>query len=99
MQSLLETAETLRHRLPIGDVAIRVNDEGERVVHIGESVGHLHQSTQADLVREVARRDDHQGKYDRQLSVSQRKPIKAPLALHDLPKVIHYLSKSLLKAP
>jgi hypothetical protein len=31
------------------------------------------------------------------LSVPQRKPVKAPLPLHDLPKVLDYVAESRLK--
>src|SRR5215471_9304680 len=97
-QPLLKALEPFRYSQPGRDLHIGGNDKREGALHGGESIDYLHQTAQPDLLRKIARSDDHHWKNDRYLRVAGSKPGKAFLPLHDLPKVIEYASEPIVES-
>src|SRR5580704_10532626 len=96
-EAFLETAQPLSHGLPCGDISIRANNERERTLNGGESTDHLHQSTEPDLLRKIARRNHDDRENERNLSVAGSKPSQTLLSLHYLPEIFENAEKALLE--
>src|SRR5258707_14118359 len=96
-QSLFKVTQSLGHSLPGGYIVVRVNDEGERVLHIRKSVDRLEEVTQLDQLREVSRRNHYDRKNDGNLGVAQRERAQADLLLHNLPKVSEHVAETLIE--
>ena len=70
------------------DLGIGVDDEGERGLHRGKGVDHLHQPAERDLLGEIARRHHDHREDHRHLGVARGEPVQKLAAFHDPPKIV-----------
>ena len=77
----------LHHRLILGDLGVGVDDERQRVLHLAESRGDLHQPAQLDHLVEIARGGNDEGKDDRQLAIPGGEPGQLFAPLDDPPPI------------
>ena len=92
-----EPAETLDDRAVFGDLDIARDDERQRILHLAEGRGDLHQPAELDFLREIARRRDDERKHDRQLRISGGEPGQLLAAPDDAPPIQHDPRKAVLE--
>ena len=71
---LAKPGEPLHHRLVFGDFRIRADDERQRILHLAEGRGYLHQPAELDRLVEIARRRHDKRKDDRELGIAGGEP-------------------------
>ena len=91
---LAESGEPLHHRLIFGDLRIGADDERQRLLHLPEGGGDLHEAAKLDHFVEIARGRHQKRKNDRDLIITVGEPSQLLAADYDPPPICHDTRKA-----
>ena len=92
-----KTRQSLDDGRQLGDGAVGVNEEGQRILHTAECRDGLHQTTEGDLACIVARRRHDERKDDGELPVAVHIEVQQLRPPHQPPVVFNDIGKALLE--
>ena len=93
----VEAGEPVQHRLPVGDLRIGLDEEGERALHLTEGGGDLHQAAEHHGAGEIERAHDDERENDGDLRVAGGQECQPLGPLHDAVPIADDAGKAVAK--